>query len=401
MTVTAKRRPVIAIATLNIDPIGGIERYVLNLALNLKQRGWSVHCLVINRRGTAFDALSQKVLCYDFSVLPLSPNKVLAVARLVNQIDPDILLLNNCSLMHYALPLIKPSIRPVAVLHSDDPRFYRVATSFSSRIFRWIAPTSGLAAAFRNYIPPQQHSAVSVIPHGVTNEKKYSAIKHKTGPPRIAFVGYLDENKGADLLPEIMQQVCQELPEAQLSVIGYGPWQKRLEDRFALFGIDDRCKCTGPLLQEEVVKILHACDIFLLPTRIEGFGLAIVEAMLAGAVPVVSRLRGITDNIIDDGLTGSLVEPGDRKGFAETIVNLLRNPERLDSLCRAAQAVALERFSADTMLNAYEKLFKEDDSRKNVSMRATFGWFGETICEITQKGVSSGWLLRRVKELSR
>src|SRR6266540_6007132 len=122
--------------------IGGLGSYLVTLVRGLTSRGWCVHLLTI-KRGDLYEKLKESVTCHDICGIPLSRKKVIAVADLINEIAPEILLLNHVPLVHYSLPLLRSEIKTVAVLHSDDSRFYRIATLFSERIFRWIAPTPG------------------------------------------------------------------------------------------------------------------------------------------------------------------------------------------------------------------------------------------------------------------
>lgn len=79
--------------------------------------------LVTNARGDHFDEMKRSFYCHDLSDVALSPKKVFMASDLANSIMPDIILMNNCALMHYALPLIEPTIKTISVLHSDDSRF--------------------------------------------------------------------------------------------------------------------------------------------------------------------------------------------------------------------------------------------------------------------------------------
>jgi glycosyltransferase involved in cell wall biosynthesis len=326
--------------------------------------------------------------------------KVIAASNLVNSIAPDILLLNHCALIHYALPLIRTVTRPVAVLHSDDKRFYKTASLFEKRIFRWIAPTRGVAERCKTYLQKEQRERVRIIPHGIDN-KLFTVNKNKrrTISGNICFVGFIAENKGADLLPDIFNRVSKAYKNAHLTIVGYGPLEQTLKRRCEANGIIHKCIFTGAVNREKVAAILRDSDILLLPTRIEGFGLSIAEAMMSGAVPIVSRIKGVTDDIVSDGITGLLIEPDDTKGFADAIAGLLKNPEKLISMSKAARETAMDRYSAATMLDAYEKLFAEDDDKMAMPRRGTFGWIAETIGEKVKTGMSRQWLLDRAKEI--
>lgn len=367
------------------------------MAQGFLARGWQVHCIATNSRGDAFGKLGVGISCHDLSSLPLSPNKVFTVAKLVNKINPDILLLNNCALLHYALPLLNSSIIPIAVLHSDDPYFYNIASLFAHRIYRWIAPTTGLAKEFRQYLPMEYSGAVSIIPHGVS-EQCFHPIEPvaKSGRNyRIAFVGFVAENKGADLLPEIMRRVVESHPSIHLTVVGYGPLREQLEQQFLKAGIEKNCTFTGPLSPEGVAGILGDSDIFLLPTRIEGFGLVIAEAMMSGVVPVVSRLAGITDTIVTHNETGMLVEVDYVEGFSSAILELLSNMDNLALMRQNVLNAAQENFTLKRMIDDYELLFGLEDDRPIIPRCGITGWVFETVREMTKKDPSGVYRLQK------
>jgi glycosyltransferase involved in cell wall biosynthesis len=381
---------------------GGLGSYLDMLMMGLRSRGWSVYLLVTNQRGDLQETLEESFVCHDLSNIPLSRKKVVAAVNLLNEISPEILLMNHVSLVHYALPLLRSDIKTVAVLHSDDARFYKISTLFGRRIFRWIAPSPGLADQCANYLSPELSNRVRVVPHGVREDV---FCPDSQDPDRafkkISFVGFLGETKGADMLPDIMVRVLGSCPGVRLSLIGDGPLRLRLEHRLQELGLLDRCDLAGSVSRDIVAHYLRESDIFLLPTRLEGFGLTIVEAMMSGAVPVVSRLPGITDFIVNDGVTGFLVEQENIQGFAEAIINLLKKPERLKSMSIAARIAVAERFSEKRMVDSYEALFAEDDDRERLLRRGGLGWVVETIGEIINRGIDRKWLVRRALELSK
>jgi len=171
-----------------------------------------------------------------------------------------------------------------------------------------------------------------------------------------------------------------------------------LEQQFREAGLLDRCEFVGAVSPDTVAYHLRETDIFLLPTKLEGFGLTIVEAMLSGAVPVVSRLQGITDSIVDDGVTGFLVEPDDVSGFSSAIIQLVQNPVQLQSMSEAARETALRKYSADRMIDVYEALFAEDDDRERAPCRGTLGWGIEMLGEVISRGIDRKWLISKVLE---
>lgn len=380
---------------------GGLGSYIDTLVTGLKARDWDVHLLSTNTRGDLFYSMKRSAECHDLSEQPLSRKKILKASELVNNISPEILLMNNCSLMHYALPLLSSKIKPVAVLHSDDKRFYKTASLFEKRIFRWIAPAKGVAERCKLYLEPAQTRRVHTIPHGINEKIFYRRDKKKTKVNgSICFVGYIAENKGADLMPDIFNRVLKEHQDARLTIIGQGPLEQTLKKTFKSNGTFDKIIFRGAMDREEIAEILRNSSILILPTRIEGFGLSIVEAMMSGAVPVVSRIKGVTDDIVSDGINGVLIEPDDTKGFADAINGLLKKPEKLISMSETAKKAAVLRYSVEKMLDAYEALFTEEDDRQKRKQSNKVGWFAELLPEVLRNN-AYGDLLKKGKYLFR
>ena len=388
----------IVIATTAIGS-GGLRSYLVTLATGLKARGWDVHLLIANERESLCKEMKEAAVYHDLSGIPLTRKKVFRSAELINNLSPDILLMNNCALMHYALPLINPAVKPIAVLHSDDKRFYKTAALFEKRIFRWIAPTRGLAERFKTNLQGEQKERVRIIPHGIDN-KLFNVKKKSKGSigGEICFVGFIAENKGAELLPDIFGRVLKTYKNAHLTIVGYGPLEETLKRRFDTNETLQKYNFTGMVTHDKVAAILRDSDILLLPTRIEGFGICIVEAMMSGAVPVVSRIKGVTDEIVSDGITGLLVEPDDIEGFAEAIAGLLKNPEKLLSMSEATRKTAVIRYSSGSMIDAYEALFAEEEDRQKRKQSNNLEWLTELLPEITRNG-SFRALLRKGRYL--
>src|SRR5205085_11338794 len=86
-----------------------------------------------------------------------------------------------------------------------------------------------------------------------------------------------------------------------------------------------------------IEQLYRAADVFILPTLREGLPNAVLEAMASGAACIVSRLPGVTDTLITDGIDGRLVAPGDRSGFASALAELLDDAGARARLGQAAR----------------------------------------------------------------
>ncbi len=376
----------ILLAATEVNRIGGMASHLYNISTGLKNRGWDVHCVTTNNQGDYFDEMSKACKCYDLSSVSLSPKKVFLAADLANSIMPDVILANNCALMHYAFPLIDPKIKTISVLHSDDTRFYAIGALFSRRVFRWIAPTIGLAARFQQFVDQRLHHSIRVIPHGIDRSRFFPKKSKNDGLARkILFVGFLGESKGADLLPDIFQRVAAAIPDSFLTIIGDGPLKVRLDTEFRKRGLQKRVLMQGATSPDETAKIMRASHILLLPTNLEGFGIVIVEAMMCGVVPVVSRLPGITDQLVHQGETGLLVTPLDIIGFAEAVKRIHDDSKLYHAMSLKARRVAADTFSVDTMIDRYEALFSEPHDIDTDGKRSITGWYAEAAVQFLRK----------------
>lgn len=385
-TEPSARRLMLAVTSIMS---GGIGSYALNLCAAFASQGWEVHLLVTNERGNLFDEACRSFQVHDLSDQPLSMGKARRAAIIVNRVLPRILLLNHCSLLHYALPLLHANVKPVAVVHSDDPRFYRTATMFAGWIFRWVAPTSKLAHQLSNHVGRLQQHRIRLVPHG-TGARRYMRSGAPGHPGQVmTFVGFVDTNKGVDLLPEIMQIVAKAIPGIMLNIVGDGPLRTQLEQDFRQRGLIGQCRFMGQQSTEEVGNTLNQSDVLIHPTRIEGFGLTIIEAMAAGVVPVTTRLKGITDDIVEDGVSGFLIEPNDVAGFAARVCELITDPAKRTRMAHAATERVERCFSDEKMVRGYAEIFDETDDRmRSMGPVGVVRWLLEALAE---------WVAARIK----
>jgi glycosyltransferase involved in cell wall biosynthesis len=171
----------------------------------------------------------------------------------------------------------------------------------------------------------------------------------------IAAVGRLVPIKGFDLLVAALPAVLAHVPEARLVIIGDGPERGRLDAAARSLGIADRVAMPGARL--DAVRLLSAADVLAAPSRNEGMGRVLVEAMALG-VPVVATVVGGIPDVVDDEC-GRLVPPEDTAALASALVDLAEDAGLASKLGDAGMARA-ERFSTSAaearMLALYDAL---------------------------------------------
>jgi glycosyltransferase involved in cell wall biosynthesis len=193
------------------------------------------------------------------------------------------------------------------------------------------------------------------IPNAVEIGAPGARPERRAGGLRLIFLGRVeDSSKGVMWLPSILKH----LPaDTALTVAGDGPDWARLADKLKPFGA--RVTMLGAVSPGRVRELMTSHDMFVMPSRFEGFGIALVEAMAGGCVPVASLIHGVTDTIVTDGTDGILVPVGDWRAAAREIEALWLYPERLAALSRAAMRRAEGAFPISAMAERYAALIAD------------------------------------------
>ena len=170
---------------------------------------------------------------------------------------------------------------------------------------------------------PADWPKITIVHCGVTPE----AYRRDPGGngKRMAFVGRLDPVKGALLLIEAMARVLKSHPDASLTLAGDGPARAGAEARARALGIEGSVRFAGFMTQGQVADLLAQSDMLVLPSFAEGLPVVYMEA-LASRIPVVaSRVAGVQE-LVEDGVTGYTIPPGDVGSLTDRILRLMDDP---------------------------------------------------------------------------
>ncbi|NOZ94711.1 MAG: glycosyltransferase family 4 protein [Acidobacteria bacterium] len=218
-------------------------------------------------------------------------------------------------------------------------------------------------------IPPERirivHSGVEppVVPPESRRELR-EALDIPQEAPVLGVVAALTDHKGHRYLLDAMPRVLGAFPNAVLLLAGDGELREELETQTAELGLAGAVRFLG--YRNDVPRILGALDLFIMPSRLEGLGTSVVDAMLAG-VPVVATSAGGLPELIENGVTGLLAEPRSPESLAARILEVMGNTGLRQRIAERALQVARERFTADAMvegtLRAYGRLLNRPERR--------------------------------------
>ena len=189
-----------------------------------------------------------------------------------------------------------------------------------------------------------------VIYHGIQTESTKTA---KTDSNNIAIVGRLSHEKGVDIALRVMQLVVKEQPDAKLWVIGDGKEKENLVQLAAELGITKSIVFKG--FVHNVEELLVQCSMLILPSRWEGFGLVLLEAMKL-KMPCIAFNHTAANEIIIENHTGFLIPDMNISIMADKIVYLLSNKELTMQLGLNGNMLLKQKFSIENCIDKHEKL---------------------------------------------
>ena len=289
----------------------------------------------------------------------------------LQELNPTIV---HTHLLHgdlYGLQAAKDAQVPIRVSsrHNND-RFRRnwfvkqINRMSMQNAHRVVAISEAVAQFVRDVegIPAEK---VEVILYGLeapSPELRHSARQHARAELQyrqedvvIGFFGRLVHQKGVAVLLGAMRQVVRKHPGAKLLIVGDGPERDTLTQQVADHGLRESVQFTGWV--EQAQRLMPACDLIIVPSRWEGFGLVTLEAM-GWALPLIASRTSSLPEIVVEGKTGILVPPEDQFALANAIGDLLENPEAARDYGLAGYQRLLEIFSVERMVSATTHLYQ-------------------------------------------
>ncbi|MEX1254810.1 MAG: glycosyltransferase [Dehalococcoidia bacterium] len=286
------------------------------------------------------------------------------VRRLVQELQPD--LLHALHLTSYgflgalcrARPLVT-SVWGIDVLKA--PRrtplhgfITRYALAHADHV---TATGMRLAGATLRYAPREK--PVTVVPYGIDLTRFRPLPRNDVSADGIVVgsVGRLSPEKGLDVLLRAAGRLIEGGTRLRLVLAGDGPERGRLARLTERLGISERVDFRGDVPHEQVPTVLAALDIFVMPSRAEGFGVAALEAQAMELPVIASRVDGLPD-VVEDERTGLLVPAGDADSLADAISRLADDPALRSTMGRAGRAFVEQRYRWEENVAQMERLYQ-------------------------------------------
>ena len=279
--------------------------------------------------------------------------------------------------VHWPLPLAlfgwaAQRARPaglVTTFYGVELRWVKTAMPFLRGFLRWAARRSDRVVAISSYTAAEVRELVQlpieVIPYTTSLPPPppvpRTARRSPGAPFTVLFVGRLVERKGVSHLVDAVNLL---LPgaEVRLVIVGDGPERARIEARVRDRGLDGRVAVRGQVSDAELQAAYAGADAFVLPAVVdrrgdtEGLGVVLLEAMNHRVPVIASAIGGITD-IVEDGVSGLLVPPGDAPALAAALGRLAGAPDLAAGLGEAGYRRLRERFGWDAITRRWLEVY--------------------------------------------
>jgi glycosyltransferase involved in cell wall biosynthesis len=239
----------------------------------------------------------------------------------------------------------------VYMLHGDTEYYYDLAVKHEPIVHAFVAYSRKMYDELLARLP-HRRATIFHLPYGIPLP---AAVRQPaSGPLRVVYAGRFEQQqKGIFDLPEIDRALQSRGVDVVWTVAGAGPDAAELERRWAF---NRTVQWLGRLSTQALIEHYATQDVFVLPTRHEGFPVALVEAMGAGVVPVVSDIASGVPEIVDS-TSGVRVAVGDVPAFAAAIAALAADRGRLETLSASARRAVVERFDIRDRAGDYQALY--------------------------------------------
>ncbi|MDD4902451.1 MAG: glycosyltransferase [Patescibacteria group bacterium] len=339
---------------------GGAEKMAVDLAKFADRGLFSVEVLCLRAGGIWEEELRRAQI--PFTVIGSLRHPIIfdffKIVGFIRAFSPDIVQTHLFGADFYGrlaakLAGVKRIISTEQNLNWNENWLKKIAKYWTAKLAVKIVAASG---AIKKYLIDQEGveaGKIEVIYNGVEIEKFLNNSRaYEATSPVVGTIGRLTRQKGFDYLLKSVANI----PEIEVLIAGEGEERESLLQGIKELGLERRVKLVG--VRKDVAGFLNSLDIFVLPSRWEGFGIVILEAGLSGLPVIASGVDGILE-IISDNEDGLLFAPGNSEDLAAKLKKLLSDPAERARLGKNLQRKVADKFDIKKTVKQYEELYQK------------------------------------------
>ncbi len=351
--------------------IGGIETFVKDLCINLRENGVETEVLCLDTCHASKQKLSESEIIegikvrrissigfkyYRLSFFPLSFLEKFDVIHVHNMgFFSDYLL--STGFLH----------KKQVVLSTHGGIWHTKNISFLKKIYfdfvqGILLKKPGLVIADSQNdfeIFSKKAKKIKLIENGV-DFSRFSKIKPAGFNENFMFLGRLSKNKNLSALIEAFAIVCKERPKARLFIVGknFDEDTEKLKELVMKKGVESNVFFSGELSEKELLKIAGQCSFCIYSSSFEGFGISVLELMSAGLIPVLNDIPTF-NRFVTDSQNGFITEFGDKNAAAKKILGALSLPHEKKMQLSLAARESVQEFSWGKKILDYVKVYEK------------------------------------------
>jgi glycosyltransferase involved in cell wall biosynthesis len=355
--------------------IGGAEKLFRNISQSIVDSGYR---LIVITSLTLSDAVPEDASSFDAitphryhlsQLFQTDPERFAFLRYLLRRYQVTTLMLAGCEFVYHLLPELKrefPNLGVVDQIFNDTVHVYN-NRHYEKHIDATIVPSDPLLRTIieRHGADP---SSVHIIPHGIEIAKTLPVSQAGALPAAshekiiVAYFGRLSYEKGPDRFIEIVRRLSRD-SRLYFVMTGEGPEREKVFNLIRDYSLKDKIYTPG--FVDDIQSLMNAVDIVVLPSRVDGMPLAVLEAQALGKSVVASRIGSLPE-MISDGHTGFLCEPDDVNLFCERITTLAHDPAARARIGAAARVSVTEKYSSGRMIEQYHRVFHQIENSRTI-----------------------------------
>lgn len=346
--------------------VGGAEIVFINDINYLYKEGYDVYLGILydkrdkNMMGY-LSIPSERVLVAGFKNI-FDLKSYFQFARLIKHYSINILYstLSDANIVSRILKILNPSltifVREANIANKKSIKLKITDLFLSFLTKKIVAVSNRVKMSLVSYMSFYKNK-IEILENGVEINENFKIPKKNNDTVVILSVGNLFKKKGCILLIESFKDLRVKKCNCKLYVVGEGPERSPMEDFIEKHNLGGNVVLVGDATKKQLENFYKNSDIFVLSSYWEGFPNVLLEAMSYGLPPIATRVGG-AENIIEEGVSGFLVEVGNKDELIQSLLILLQNAEKRENIGRNARQRIINNYSLKIHIKKLKKLLE-------------------------------------------
>jgi len=346
--------------------LGGTEKYVMDLCFELKRNGIEPEVVCLNTCHNSRKKLKEKetvkrikvtrIPFIDFRIYKIAP-KVMDYIK-----DFDLIHVHGIGFFSDYILAKKNQHKKPVIISTHGGIFHTNKKSLLKKFYHnyWLKhhlkkADKIIADSENDFEQFRKISSKTVFVQNAVDTKKFS-YKGKKDYNKIVFVGRLSKNKRIDLLIERFAEITKKFPEKTLEIIGedFDGIKKELEKKSKELGLQKKVFFRGKLTEKRLIEKVKKAGFYASASEYEGFGIAVIEAMAAGTIPVLNDIKAFRE-LIEDKKSGYLIDFTKKNELKKVFETKEKELNKIIVNCRKET----KKFEWKKKVEEIEKIYKE------------------------------------------